>query len=439
MMFIPNLDPDRAAFLATRNRLSPVTVPAWPRIVKDLPQVQVEVTWVRFSTLNHRTKAEQLREIHQCGRDDLFTHDPLGPDAQQAQYSILRRQEGFEALKADLVARGQQDPAILTADGVLINGNRRCAAMRSLYEEDSALQFQYIKCLVLPEDATAEELIYLEAELQVARDFKQDYSWVNEAMLIEDLFNRAGKDWKQVAARMHRKVSDVRELYDKLQQVHQLVELSQGARLHVDFTDNESAFDELAKHIKNRPTKEADAVKAVYFLGTLAGAEYRNLRHLRRPDAAELVRQELEGNPALKPVLDIAEEPALGDAGDDLLDDVLGESAPQSPLHNVLSFVATKRPGANITLANGDKVAVQDVLGSLRSAINTVSFESAEEQRDQSAVAAPVVRAERAIAELKRVQSALPKARVLEDWDEANFSEKVGQLEKLVAKIKERR
>ena len=161
---------------------------------------------------------------------------------------------------------------------------------------------------MLPKDATPEELVDLEAELQVARDFRQDYSWVNEAMLIEELYEREGKSWDRVAARMHRKVTDVRDLYDKLQQVHQLVAMSQGTRMYVDFKDNESAFDELAKHIRNKSSQEADGVKAVYFLGTLAGAEYRNLRHLRRPDAADLVRRELETDLALRPVLEAAEE-----------------------------------------------------------------------------------------------------------------------------------
>lgn len=37
-MTIPNLDPDRAAFLGAREKKSPVTVPAWPRSDKDLPR-----------------------------------------------------------------------------------------------------------------------------------------------------------------------------------------------------------------------------------------------------------------------------------------------------------------------------------------------------------------------------------------------------------------
>ena len=44
-----------------------------------------------------------------------------------------------------------------------------------------------------------------------------------------------------------------------------------GSRHHVDFDANESAFDELAKHVKNKSASEVSSVRATYFLGTLAG------------------------------------------------------------------------------------------------------------------------------------------------------------------------
>ncbi|MCD0450407.1 hypothetical protein LO762_14575 [Actinocorallia sp. API 0066] len=437
----PTHDPDRVALLEGKQKRVWVPLTAWPRTEKELPQVEVDINWVRFSTENHRTRAEQMRAVHESGQPDLFKLDPLGPEAQEAQYQILSRQEGFDALKADLLARGQQESAILTAEGVLINGNRRSAALRSLYR-DGHLKFQYVTCWILPKDATLDELLYLEAELQVARDFKQDYSWVNEALLIEDLYNREGKNWDRVAKRMHRKVAEVRDLFEKLQQVHQLVALSQGARLHVDFTENESAFDELAKHIKNKPIKEADSVKAAYFLGILSGAEYRNLRHLRRPDAADLVRRELEDDPALKPLLDAAEASAAGQGqgqgqgrGDEL-DDLLGEPDPQSSLHSMLGFVATKKPEASFTLESGDKVVAKDALASLKSAVTAAAEEAAEEQKDQGAVLAPLVRADKAIAELGRVLSTLPRARAFKEWTEEDLLDKISEMEKLIKRIR---
>ncbi|MBF6150210.1 hypothetical protein [Nocardia nova] len=436
-MTVPALDPDRAAFLAAREKKNPVTVPAWPRADKDLPQVELEVTWVRFSTLNGRTLAEQLRMIKSHSRPDLFTADPLGPDAQKAQYEILCSQEGFDALKDDLRQRGQQEPAIITADGVLINGNRRSAAMRSLFE-DGFFKTKYVKCLVLPSDANAEELADLEAELQLAKDFKENYSWINTALKIEQYFNREGKNWDRVATRLHRKVADVRDLYEKLQQVHQLVALSEGARDHLSFADNETAFTELAAHIRNKPANEADSVKAAYFLGTLAGTEYRKLRNLRCADAADLVRQEIEKQPALLPVLAAADAHKADASGaHDDLDDVLGEAPPASPLHNLLALVATKRPEASLTLAGGEKATVQDVLSTLRTSITAAANEAEERGRDKSAVTAPIKRVNNAIDELRRAVSALPKARALPEWDESDLVKGIEKIEELVATLKE--
>jgi hypothetical protein len=435
---MPMLDPDRAEHLKNRiaaSKNKTELVSAWPRSNKELPAVEVETKWVRFSTLNHRTRAEQDREIKTSGRDDLFTADPLGDEAQAKQYQILCGQEGFAELKADMRGRGQQEPAIITADGILINGNRRAAALRSLFEENY-LNAQYIRCLVLPQDTTAEEIVDLEAELQIARDFKQDYSWVNEALLIQELYDREDKNFDRVAKRMHHKVNDVREMYDKIQQVQQLVALSQGTRYLVDFIDHESAFDELAKHIRNKPPKEADDVRAVYFLGTLAGTEYRTLRHLRRSDAADLVRHEIEKDPAMQPVLDAAKTPSPSDSDDHLLDDVLGGPEPEGRLDDLLGFVATKRPEANVTLSDGERVAVNDMLKSLKSAITAAAHEAEEQEKDQSALLAPLQRVERAINELQRAHAQLPKSRAFEEWDERVFMNEIARLEKLVAKLK---
>jgi hypothetical protein len=427
------LDQDRVSFLKNRKGDAHILVPSWPRHEKELPRVQLEVQWVRFSTLNHRTRAEQMRETHRADKPDLFTADPLGPSAQDAQYRILKSQENFEALKFDLKERGQQDPAIVTAEGVLINGNRRTAALRSLYIDDKYLRAQYVDCLVLPEDATPAELLDLEAELQVARDFKEDYSWINEAMLIEELYDREGKDFERVAKRMHRDVKDVRSLHEKLQQVHQLVDMSNGAKLHIDFKDNESAFDELAKHIRNKSPAEADSVRETYFLGTLAGVNYRRLRHLRRADAAKLVRSEIDADASLQGVLKAIPAPEPTPL-DDPLDEVLGTSDKPSELNDVLSFVAGKRP-EEVIKVDGHDVTAKQILDTLQSAINAAADDAEEEAHDQTAVTAPIVRTAKAISELERALAALPRARALEGWDEQQFVAKMAAAKKLITDL----
>ncbi|MBT2365395.1 hypothetical protein J7E88_08680 [Streptomyces sp. ISL-10] len=441
-MHFSSLDPDRSQFLAARlsGTQKTMPVPAWPRSEKELPVVELEVTWARFSVINHRTKAEQIREQRKAGRDDLFSRDPLGKEAQDAQYRILCGQEGFEDLKSDLKSRRQQEPAIVTGDGVLINGNRRSAAMRSLFVDEDVRSARYVKCLVLPADATAAELVDLETELQVAKDFKQDYSWINEALLIEELYERENKDFKRVAERVHRKTEEVRDYYEKIQQVHQLVALSDGTREYVDFIPNESAFAELAKHVKNKSETEAKSVKDVYFLGTLAGVEYRNLRHLRRPDAAELVVDELRANATLAPLLDAlpqASSHAPASEDDNLLDSFLDdEPAASEPLEDLLRLVATKGPEETVQVADGGSIEMTDLLKSLRDVVKSAAQEAAEDTQDRREITAPLERAEKAALELKRAIDALPKARRYEEWDEREFSARIEKLDELVRTAK---
>jgi len=82
----------------------------------------------------------------------------------------------------DLQQYGQIEPAIITYDGYLVNGNRRTAALKKLGVD-------YIECAVLPDDISAKEIYQIEQDLQIAEDFRQDYDWINELLNI-----RAGKE-----------------------------------------------------------------------------------------------------------------------------------------------------------------------------------------------------------------------------------------------------
>ncbi len=432
----PVLNQERVEYLRARQAASSpekrVLLPAWPRRDKELPQVELEVNWVRLSTLNHRTRSEQRRIAHQLDRPDLFTADPNGEEAQDHQYRILTGQEGFDDLKADLRERKQQQPAVVTAEGVLINGNRRTAALRSLFNDDDHQPSRYVTCLVLPADANLTEMVDLETELQIAREFKEDYTWVNEALLIEEIFEREGKDWKKVASRMHTGVPAVRSQYEKLQQLHQLVALSQGTRHHADFVDNESAFTELAKHVNGRPADEAASVRAAYFLGTLTGVNYRTLRHLRRPDASRRVRRELEGDLTLGPLLNEDDE----NQESDILDDVLGPQSDQSSgdLTPILSYVARQGQSQEVEL-NGEKIATNDLQDSIKQAVDIAAEDAHSEDLDQDATAAPIKHLERATSSVVKAADALAKARALKDWDEAEYAKRLVQLKATLPRL----
>lgn len=431
----PVLDRVRADFLKARiaSTKDKGNLPAWHRTEKNLPLVELEVDWVRFSTLNHRTKAEQKREVQQSNNPGLFSGDPLGSAAQKAQLNILSSQEGFDDLKEDLKKRRQQEPAVVTAEGVLINGNRRAAALRSLFKEENHLDARYIRCLVLPEDANSSEIIDLETELQIARDFKEGYSWINEALLIEELYESCDCDFDKLSRKVHRTTAEVRSMHEKIQQVNQLVELSNGTRFHLDFQPHESAFDELTKHIKNKSHEEMESVKSAYFLGTLSGVTYRELRNLRCPEASKLVIQEIENDPTIAPLLELVKtnEEKQTEA-DDLLDDVLGEES-KDDLTDVLSFLIKKKHADSIDLPGSGSVTVNALLQSLKGKIEAAAREAREEQRDQNTLDAPVQRIIAATVDVHRAIQTLAKARLMDGWDETEF---IGKLATLKAAIK---
>ena len=431
----PVLDQERAQYLIARQHSSSdkrILLPAWPRREKELPHVDLEVTWVRFSTLNHRTRSEQMRITHQQNRPDLFTADPNGMEAQTQQYGILAAQEGFDDLKDDLKARGQQQPAVVTAEGVLINGNRRTAALRSLFRDDDHQPSRYVSCLVLPADANRREIVDLETELQIAREFKEDYTWVNEAFLIEEIFEREGKNWDKVASRMHKKVPSVRGQFEKLQLLHQLVALSQGTRHYADFVPHESAFTELAKHVRGKPAQEAASVRAAYFLGTLTGVKYRTLRHLQRPDASLRVRRELQNDLTLGSLLDADDQQQKTD----ILDDVLGQSDSQqsSELTSILSYMAQHGQSEELKL-NGMTVATRDLRDSIKHAVDNAAEDARSEDQDQNAVAAPIRHLDLATKSVTKAADALPKARALDNWSEAEYTEQLARFKEMLGRL----
>lgn len=437
----PFVDKERSTFLTTKvaSSVQLSLLPAWPRDHKELPVVELDVDWVRFSTLNHRTKAEQIREIQQSGNQTLFSANPLGKAAQEAQYKILKQQEGFEDLKTDLAERGQQEYAVVTAEGVLINGNRRAAAIRSLLHDDHNVGAKYIKSIVLPADASNDEILALETELQIAKDFKEQYSWVNEGLLIEELYEKHNHDFAMVARLMHRDAKHVKDTYEKVQQLNQLVSLSDGAYLHVDFIENESAFNELAQAVKNREDGAKQGIRATYFLGTLAGVNYRDLRHLRRDDAAELIEQEFKATPELKSILETIVQPgqAKNDA-DTLIDGVLGQSEPVSLVQKTLDFFATHGAKEEIKLKDGKELSAKEAYDLVGRAIEKASQEAAEQKKDKEASRAPLKRLQAACADVQRAIDTLPKAKVLGDWDQKAYDKALAELKSLIAGLEKK-
>jgi hypothetical protein len=431
----PHLNQERADVLQNRQVIATERLSQWQRENKMLAVKELEVNWVRFSILNHRTKAERLKLCRDAGKPHLFDQDPLGPAAQDAQFGLLKNHPGFEDLKADLRERGQRETAVVTAEGVLINGNRRVAALRDLLGE-SNLNAQYVRAFVLPADATSDEIRLLEAELQVSKTFLEDYSWINRGFLVEELLAEHDQDFDLVAKIMRMKTKDVRDESRKFKLVDQLVAISDQAYMHVDFEPNESAFTELADHIASKSTAEANAVRYAYFLGIIGGCRYRDLRHLRRADALTYVEAELQHSPAL--------EAAIAHTGkaerkasdvDALLDDVLGAGTDANRVEALVGFLAKKSKRDEMVSLGVGPLSVEALLSQVNQVVAQAAREAREDSEEERTVQGPLRYVRDAQEKVERARALLAQARALPDWEEENFRRVVARLRDGVAAL----
>jgi hypothetical protein len=183
----------------------------------DLSVITIEIGVPIYRMANYRTRVEQRRYAHDHSQgQDFFDSGQENESAQQAQHEILvafakqGRASSVKPIFEELQEESQREPIIITADGVVVNGNRRLAAMRELFADDPAgmKQFSHVTCAVLPPNVTADEVREIEVRLQMQPETKLPYGWVNESLAVAELL-QSGKKADYIAELMKRSKKDV--------------------------------------------------------------------------------------------------------------------------------------------------------------------------------------------------------------------------------------
>ncbi len=188
------------------------------RVETDFPLYRIQ------SGRTHRAQAAYLDKHPQLPKD--FFSDPEDPKVQRAQHEILRGMIDEKDLSTDLRQRGQLAPIVLTKDGYVVDGNRRVAALRERKEE-------YVDGVVLPPDAQSLEIYETEIELQMQRETKAPYIWIDQALHIEYGIKELNEKPEQVARRMRLREEDINRELEKLLLVRQyLAWLGEDGKYH---------------------------------------------------------------------------------------------------------------------------------------------------------------------------------------------------------------
>jgi hypothetical protein len=172
-----------AAVENTRGVKETVTV-EWRGSQLAVPVISMPVNLLHYNPDTHRIRAQRSAD---SAREQVLKDDPYNPAAQRYLHDLLmgdpadpmKTDPSFVALKEDLQEYGQNDPGIITRAGVLINGNTRRAALKELGQEN-------MRVGVLPPDAGHADLESIELSLQLRKDHRREYSFMNFLLAVDE-------------------------------------------------------------------------------------------------------------------------------------------------------------------------------------------------------------------------------------------------------------
>jgi hypothetical protein len=159
---------------------------------KECPVVRLPINLPIYRMANGRALIlqKQYMSENDVSDNNFFYQGQENESAQIIQHQILyglsKDQKGpiYDELSFTCV---QTENLIITSDGVVVNGNRRLAAMRELFRKSSRQfsNFSHVNVAVLPPEITEYEIEMLEIELQMIPETKLKYGWLERRLKIQ--------------------------------------------------------------------------------------------------------------------------------------------------------------------------------------------------------------------------------------------------------------
>ena len=170
---------------------------------------KINVTDLIFNQYNGRLGT--VIKTHEKTRGSI---DPQDPQDEKIITDYLW-ESNINANKAtykDIKEKSQLEPGIITADGVIIDGNRRCMLLKRLAIEQKNTP-TYFTCVVLKDtiDSAPKEIRKLETQAQMGEDEKVKYNPMEKHLKTRELIEEDGFSEGEVAKMMGSKVSDVQD------------------------------------------------------------------------------------------------------------------------------------------------------------------------------------------------------------------------------------
>jgi ParB-like chromosome segregation protein Spo0J len=226
--------------------------------------IDMPVSDLYYNPGTHRIRAQRSHDPEQ---DRALQEDPWGEKSQGYLHALLmalpsdpdKQDPRFHDLMESLREHKQHEPGLITRDGVLVNGNTRRAALKTLGVTS-------IRVGVLPASTTWADIHAVELSLQLRPDRRREYSYINHLLALDEQLS-FGRHISEVAKEFHTTSPACERDIWILNQLRDLVSRSEhgGRRLRLmDFEEAKEKLFELYRaytkeHAKNK--EQADLLK----------------------------------------------------------------------------------------------------------------------------------------------------------------------------------
>jgi len=156
------------------------------------------------------------------------------------------KKEANERTKKSLLEDHQQRYGIVTADGKIIDGNRRASLLNNLWYDGTIAanlkqHTQFFEAIILPIDADRKEILRLETTYQMGEDAKVDYGPIEKYLKAGDLASE-GFSNNDISSFMGIKPAEVKTYLDVLKMMDEYLETYGYTGIYTALDTREDSF-----------------------------------------------------------------------------------------------------------------------------------------------------------------------------------------------------
>lgn len=413
----------------------------WNEQKAHVDVIDLPLSKLYFNPSTHRIRAQRS---HDGARDTELDQRPWSPESQDYLKFLLQasptdthlRDVDFDALKESLDEFGQNDPGLVTHHGVLVNGNTRAAALREL-------GVQSMRVGVLPESFTWADINAVELSLQLRRDHRRDYSYVNRIIAMEEQA-ALGRTPEQIAKEFRIQVKTYHQERWILGTIRELIKRSQdagggGLRL-VDWEGAQERLKELQRlyvKLETLDRDQAEILKELRLAAILLNFSKTDVRHINEDFLKEGLEQRLLSSgpvpeaPRAKPAGVMI--PGLGVEVPAASSAVADMKALNDRLLRAAAVVRSKNEG--LDLGDEAKERAQDVLDDAKKTFDEAIEAAGRSARLRKRKQLAPARLAEACASIDQCVSDLVQARTSRSLDEEAFDDAVLKLRSSLLKL----